>query len=144
MNATTFTIIAIVLFATENVLLSRNLGTVSPIIALALMHSLTATLSITIVLIGKTTGTEWRLPQGNQWWILIVAGLTFALGDICYIKALGTGSLTTITMIACLLPVVATAINHSIERTLPDRNDIIAWFLAVAAVAIVTFKPFSR
>jgi drug/metabolite transporter (DMT)-like permease len=147
MNAPGLTFLAVLFFAMENVLISRYLGEkVSPVVIMLVTHPVPAFIALVVFLSRKQFGYEWKMPEDNfQWIVIFIASVFFTAGDFLYLSALGTGRLSTVTIMICTLPVVATFINVCFSRNnLPTTDEVIAWICVVTAVALVTFKPFSK
>jgi drug/metabolite transporter (DMT)-like permease len=146
-------LVAVTFFATENFLIQRYIAKVSPLINLAIGHTVIGCVCMLLVYFGFDRPQEgWTLPQGNQWWIVILVAALFALGDYFYMYAFNQGgSLATVTIMVCLIPVIATCLGtvvnwlypmDEITAAAPTLNEAVGWLLGTAAVAVVLFKPF--
>ena len=85
--------------------------------------------------------SQWKslvLPSNEQYIWLAVCGLCVLFADMCYVSALNNGgSLALITTVICLLPVTAAASNAALTQAMPSKTQMIAMFMAVAAVVLV-------
>ncbi len=146
MHPSALALVAMMLFAIENTLIARFLGHVNTLTNMLVMNVTIIVAIVAMMTVGANPEPDipFTLPQDRKWWLIIISvGLIFAVADFFYLKALKAGSVTEVTMIACLLPVMAAIVSNCFERWVPTWDHVVSWLLAVGSVAFVTFKPLS-
>lgn len=135
-----FVLTACLLYATQNVIISRQLAGISEWVMLACVHVISITLAWTIILTRHRTGMDLSLPEGMKPWLLLatIAAVNTS-ADYCFFRAYTAGgNMSTITILVVTLPVFATIINVATGGTLPNWRHITAWTLVAAAVWLVS------
>lgn len=139
MNPVTFAVMAVFLYAVQNVLTEMELKEQGTFSLMVCFYSLILPLSI----LGM-----W-LKDGNHnifaigdWRVILIAfavGFSLFLADFSYLSAytIGRGDVMTITTIAITLPVFATAIKCFLGGSLPNYYQLAGYILAAGSVVLL-------
>lgn len=139
MKSVLFAIVAIFLYALQNVIIQRKLSDVSPIGNMLFFQVPILTLVVTIFLLKNKLGMEIKLPAQDQLAFVFSCSILLFFADFCFFSAYNTGgSLATITTIACLLPVFASFINFVCDGKLPSLTQVLAWIFATISVVLIS------
>ncbi|MBI4175311.1 hypothetical protein HY523_01700 [Candidatus Berkelbacteria bacterium] len=136
-------ILAVFLYASQNVILDKFMRGTSPFVMAGTVGLIVGTLSWLVVGCQLMLGYQVKFPAGLSSIALIVGCLFLFGADICYFNAYTRGNVSAvaITTIAILLPAFVVVIKLVIGDGWPSPREMIAWLLAAAAVWLVSQTP---
>lgn len=139
-----FALLAVFLYAAQNVVIDRTLKGVSEVVTLALVHWITIVVTWTIILTRGQTGIVLAFPSTPRGWGgLALCAILLTAADLCYFRSYASpgGNVLVIPMLAVALPVFATGINALLGGSLPTARHVAAWALVALAVYLVSTAP---
>lgn len=135
MKAILFVMVAMSLFATENVLIERYFPKAHPIAILLFMYLPLAIVAGMVYFFGSSAGIVVPRPTDTEiWWIFVAAAL-FITADLCLFSSYnhgGTAILVTTSTI--LMPVFASVFRASMHWGYPNRHTYLAWLFGAATL----------
>ena len=140
MKAFFFILLAVFLYALQNVIIEQKLKQVQPL--LALIHYFPIMLALTVFSLGiQFRGATIEWPSWTTIGFLALCAAIVFIADICFFNAyFNGGSLPMITTMTACLPVIATLIQFGITKQSPTTTQIIGMALAIVAIALVSYE----
>lgn len=144
MGSILLALVAVIIFASTNVIIAHKLSTLSPF---AIVPVYALFVGITTLLLGRVvnaSGHPVPFPEGSALLWLLLIGALFVIGDLAYMGAYGLkgASMATITTCVALVPVVAAIVEKiCIGGTPPSLRTMCGFGLAVFTVWLVAFDP---
>ncbi|MFH0852211.1 MAG: EamA family transporter [bacterium] len=134
MKSIIYACVALVLYATQNVVLEQKLAKCNTFSLLVLLYSAMLPLAIAgYWFFARRQGAF--LPPGNLLWITLLVGVVYFFADAFFISAYTSGgNLIAIATIAALFPVFASVVKYLWVGGLPNRYQIIGYLFAAIAV----------
>ena len=138
MRAALLTLVAMMLFAMQNITIERKLSGVPTAALLTCFYAVTLPLAILRWIHLNTTDASAMFPSGTTLVLSLGAGLMLFFGDYCYFSAYTTGgSAISITTIGIMLPIFVSLGTFLMTRSTPNGYQILGYIFAVAAVFLV-------
>lgn len=135
MKSILFALLALFLFAVQNVILEQKLAKYTAETLLVYFYLIMLPLAFLLLAYARITNQTIEPPFGNAVLIVLGTGLILFLANFFYINAYTSGgNLLTITTIVILFPVFASVIKFAWVGGLPNLYQIGGYILAVAAV----------
>lgn len=133
-----YALLAMMLYATQNVVLEQKLSKYHTIALLVYFYGVLLPVSAIVLMTLKITGQNPAMPSGNGIIIAILAGLIYFFADYFFIGAYTNGGdLLTITSIVVMFPVFASIVKYFWVGGLPNTYQVAGYFLAVLSVVFV-------
>lgn len=129
---------AVLLYATQNVLLEQKLAKYSTPALLLIFYLVMAPLAGLRLWYLSASGQGVNFPIGTGLGLAVFAGLMYFAADYCFVGAYTSGGdLLTITTIVILFPVAASIAKYLWVGELPTIFQVAGYLLAIVAVWLV-------
>jgi drug/metabolite transporter (DMT)-like permease len=137
MKPVIFALIAVTLYAFENVLMDQKLGRFSTTVVLTFLYPMMCLLAFSQLAYLKVTGGAIQWPSGIELIWLVLLALFLFYADFFYLGTYSRdGDLVTTTTIVALLPLVAAVVRFFVSREMPNGLQIAGCALAILAVLL--------
>lgn len=140
MHPVLLSLIAVTFYALNAVLIERFLKVNHPLWAQLIGNAIIPLLCIVFIGGLRMTGNtiELKTPALQTWMFIGICGLVYFLGNCAFYYAYANGgSVTTVTTILCLLPVISTLFALCLGGKIPTTNEIAG--SALIAMGILLF-----
>lgn len=139
MKVTLFAAAAMIFYAIQNVTIERKLADLSPLVLIFFFGLGLAFTSGAIISFQQFLGIDQIIPRWNQYWFIVFCAVLLVIADWSYFSAYHVGgSVTQVTTVVILMPVVASLINGFTGGAWISWNRLLAWLLSAIAVWLVS------
>ncbi len=135
-----FTLIAVCLYAAQNVIIERRLSTVSPLVMMVYYYGTLLPIVVAVLCLNRPLGLVVTTRTWSMVPFIAVAALLVFAADYCFFSAYHSGgSLQVISTIVALLPVVGSAMKFATGGGAPGPLQLAGMACAVLAVVLVSW-----
>lgn len=133
-----FALMAVILYAIQNVLIDVKLKQYSTIALLLGFYLVLLPLGLIAFIYLKSTGQPVVLPSGDGLKILVVVAVLFFVADVLYVGAYTSGGeVVSITILAVLMPVVGAIVKYIWVKEPPTKYHVAGLICAALAITFV-------
>ena len=133
-------IAAMVLYASQNVMMEQKLSKFSTPALLTIMYAVMFPLVLARLATMKALGEEINFPMGDALFYALLSGAIYFIADYAFVGAYTNGgSVMLVSTIVVTFPVFAAIIKYVMYGHTPNMYQVVGSVLAFAAVFLVTF-----
>lgn len=144
MKSILFCLAAVTLFAWNAVLTERYLKENHPLWTQLIANGLIPLFCVAGIVGMRNTGNDVVLKTEilPLWSFAFLCGLILFLGNFCFYAAYSNGaSVTTVTTVLCLLPILSTCFSLCLGGKFPPLNEILGTLIVIGGVLVFLYKP---
>lgn len=139
MKPVIYALLALILYAFQNVLLEQKLSKYSTVAIMVYFYITLLPLALVSLFYLKVSGQTVLAPSGVTILAAILIGSLYFFADYFYIGAYTSGgSVLTVTSIVIMFPVFASVIKYFWTGGVPNAYQVFGYLLAVAAVLLIS------
>ncbi len=139
MKPVIYALLALVLYAFQNVFLEQKLSRYNTIALMVYFYVTLLPLALISLCYLKISGQDIVAPPGGTILTVVLVGSLYFFADYFYIGAYTSGgSVLTVTSIVIMFPVFASVIKHFWIGGFPNVFQILGYLLAVVSVLLIS------